>query len=61
VKFVIIVFKWVIDNNVMLCTPSIPDKYISKVILSQTFKTLTEFLDKPVKIYDIKLVSSDIS
>ena len=33
----------------------------SRVVLSQTFKTLTEFLEKNTKIYSIKLIPLDLS
>jgi hypothetical protein len=33
---------------------------ISRVVRSQTFQTLTEFIEKIIKIYDIKLVSLDV-
>ena len=34
---------------------------ISKVVLSQTFKTLTKFIEKNAKIYITKLISLDLS
>jgi len=34
---------------------------ISKVVLSQTFKTLTKFIEKNAKIYSTKLISLDLS
>ena len=38
----------------------VTNKQISRVILSQNFYTLTEFVEKSIKIYDIKFVSLDI-
>jgi hypothetical protein len=40
--------------------PSLKES-ISRVVLNQSFQTLTEFIGKSIKIYDIKLVSLDIS
>ena len=34
---------------------------ISRVVLNQNFKTLTEFLEKNAKIYSTKLVPLDLS
>jgi hypothetical protein len=43
-----------------LLPPSLKES-ISRVVLSQTFQTLTEFIGKSIKIYDIKLLSLDVS
>jgi hypothetical protein len=41
-----------------------PTTYTSiggKLVQNQTFQTLTEFIEKIIKIYDIKLVQLDVS
>jgi hypothetical protein len=35
------------------------NKSISRVVLNQTFISLTEFIENSVKIYDTKLISLD--
>ena len=40
-------------------TPSVPKAAISRVVLSQTFKTLTKFIEKNAKIYSTKLIPLD--
>jgi hypothetical protein len=40
--------------------PSLKES-ISRVVLSQSFQILTDFIGKSIKIYNIKLVSLDVS
>jgi len=49
-----------IESSIVLPPPSLKAA-ISRVILSQFFKTLTKFIEKNTKIYSTKLIPLDLS